>query len=255
MRLKGIRGFTLIELLTVIAIIAVLAALLFPVFARAKEQARMATCQSNMQKIQVALGNYFQDNSDNYPPLLLGFAERPDGLPWAPGDPGPVPANKIQHGFLYPFYIKNLEDFHCPDNQKNDPSLTTTAVMPPSCVLNGLVPTIGFLSIEVPPAFQARPVYYYMYDSYDISSFLQPDGKANGFQVVYSRDWTGVRGLDDRPNQMKYRNPPQDRTVATWCNYHTSVNGNDKVAVVTLAGKPGPRDYKIAVQKGWLMAN
>ena len=88
------RGFTLIELLTVIAIIAVLAALLFPVFNRAREQARMTACMANMHDIQLAVGQYFQDNSDNYPPLLFGYAERPDGLPWAPGDPGPVAANR-----------------------------------------------------------------------------------------------------------------------------------------------------------------
>ena len=249
------RGFTLIELLTVIAIIAVLAALLFPVFSRAKEAARQGTCISNMQKIQVALTQYFQDNSDNYPPLLLGFAERPDGLPWAPGDPGPVPANRIQHGFLYPFYLKSIDDFHCPDNTKKDMSLTTTAIFPPSSALNPLVPTVGFYGIDVPPAFQTRTAYFYQFDSYDISSFLQPDGTANGFQIVYSRDWTGVRGTADSPNQLKYRNPPQDRTVATWCNYHTSVAGADKTPIATLAGKPAPRDYKIVIQKGWNTAN
>src|SRR5207249_5104309 len=115
------------------------------------------------------------DNSDNYPPLILGFAERPDGLPWAPGDPGPVPANRIQHGFLYPQYIKGIEEFHCPDNTKKDMTLVTTAVFPPSSALSPLVPTIAFYGIDVPPAFQSRPAYFYMYDSYDISSFLQPN--------------------------------------------------------------------------------
>jgi len=52
--MKGNRGFTLIELLVVIAIIAILAAILFPVFAQAREKARSATCQSNQK--QLALG-------------------------------------------------------------------------------------------------------------------------------------------------------------------------------------------------------
>ena len=52
------RGFTLIELLVVIAIIAILAAILFPVFSRAREQARKATCQSNLKQISNALMMY-----------------------------------------------------------------------------------------------------------------------------------------------------------------------------------------------------
>ncbi len=55
------RGFTLIELLVVIAIIAILAAILFPVFARAREKARAASCQSNLKQIATALMMYTQD--------------------------------------------------------------------------------------------------------------------------------------------------------------------------------------------------
>lgn len=55
------RGFTLIELLVVIAIIAILAAILFPVFGRAREQARKATCQSNLKQLGLAAFMYVQD--------------------------------------------------------------------------------------------------------------------------------------------------------------------------------------------------
>src|SRR5688572_30373624 len=61
------KGFTLIELLVVIAIIAIPAAILFPVFARAREQARKATCISNLKQVGLALMQYVQDYDEIYP--------------------------------------------------------------------------------------------------------------------------------------------------------------------------------------------
>jgi prepilin-type N-terminal cleavage/methylation domain-containing protein/prepilin-type processing-associated H-X9-DG protein len=61
------RAFTLIELLVVIAIIAILAAILFPVFAQAREKARQATCQSNLKQIGTAILMYVQDYDECFP--------------------------------------------------------------------------------------------------------------------------------------------------------------------------------------------
>jgi len=62
------RGFTLIELLVVIAIIGILAAMVFPVFARARESARKAVCLSNVKNIALAIQMYLADNNDTLPP-------------------------------------------------------------------------------------------------------------------------------------------------------------------------------------------
>lgn len=63
------RGFTLIELLVVIAIIGILAAILFPAFAKARENSRRAACQSNLKQIALGLQMYMIDNNNCYPPL------------------------------------------------------------------------------------------------------------------------------------------------------------------------------------------
>ena len=62
------KGFTLIELLVVIAIIAILAAILFPVFAKAREKARQTSCTSNQRQVVLALQMYAQDNAETLPP-------------------------------------------------------------------------------------------------------------------------------------------------------------------------------------------
>jgi prepilin-type N-terminal cleavage/methylation domain-containing protein len=74
MRQRG--GFTLIELLVVIAIIAILAAILFPVFAQAREKARQTTCVSNLKQIGTAFMMYVQDYDETYPPWKRKMNEK-----------------------------------------------------------------------------------------------------------------------------------------------------------------------------------
>ena len=66
------KGFTLIELLVVIAIIAILAAILFPVFAKAREKARTSSCQSNLKQIGLAITQYVQDYDETLPQRYMG---------------------------------------------------------------------------------------------------------------------------------------------------------------------------------------
>ena len=64
---KSNKAFTLIELLVVIAIIAILAAILFPVFAQAREKARQTSCMSNERQLGLAVVQYVQDNDEMMP--------------------------------------------------------------------------------------------------------------------------------------------------------------------------------------------
>jgi prepilin-type N-terminal cleavage/methylation domain-containing protein len=76
------RAFTLIELLVVITVLALLSALLFPVFARARERARATQCRSNLRQIGGALKQYTQDWDETLPKVMLPPR---DGLSFVPG--------------------------------------------------------------------------------------------------------------------------------------------------------------------------
>jgi prepilin-type N-terminal cleavage/methylation domain-containing protein/prepilin-type processing-associated H-X9-DG protein len=113
MQKKHKTGFTLIELLVVIAIIAILAAILFPVFARARENARRAACQSNLKQLGLAFVQYAQDYDSRYPYNDDGGNGTPGkGEPDAPWGPFSRQINGWQHA-INP-YIKSVQIFKCP---------------------------------------------------------------------------------------------------------------------------------------------
>ncbi|MCD6351136.1 MAG: DUF1559 domain-containing protein [Armatimonadetes bacterium] len=97
------KGFTLIELLVVIAIIAILAAILFPVFAKAREKARQTSCLSNVKQLMLGLLMYAQDYDEKFPTYL-----------WGEGNSG-VPNSCTWWGGIYP-YVKNTQIYTCPSN-------------------------------------------------------------------------------------------------------------------------------------------
>ena len=95
------RAFTLIELLVVIAIIAILAAILFPVFQKVRENARRASCQSNLKQLELAFSQYTQDADEHMPYGNLPVATNIGPGGWA--------------GPLYS-YIKSPDVYRCPDD-------------------------------------------------------------------------------------------------------------------------------------------
>ncbi len=99
------QGFTLIELLVVIAIIAILAAILFPVFARARENARRSSCQSNLKQIGLGLIQYTQDYDEKYPVLRGGSTGNNVNGVWVITQP----------------YLKSTQIYQCP-SETNGPN-------------------------------------------------------------------------------------------------------------------------------------
>ena len=129
-------AFTLIELLVVIAIIAILAAILFPVFAQARESARLTSCASNFKQIGLAFRQYSQDYDENLPPRrLLNNATNKYLANW-------------KH-LVYP-YTKNYDIYKCPSN-------------PAAKFLDESDPALGNYDAGVTPTYRG---YFYYQDPY-----------------------------------------------------------------------------------------
>ncbi|MCW3062142.1 MAG: prepilin-type N-terminal cleavage/methylation domain [Capsulimonas sp.] len=146
-------GFTLIELLVVIAIIAILAAILFPVFAQAREKARSTACLSNLKQIGLAVVQYTQDNDERY--MYEYRDENGGGTAW-PNNPPTLPNGQLAGWYTAPLnnlassnwayelqpYIKNTQVMACPsapDQQGWNPPTTTDKIsyVATSYVLDG----------------------------------------------------------------------------------------------------------------------
>jgi prepilin-type N-terminal cleavage/methylation domain-containing protein/prepilin-type processing-associated H-X9-DG protein len=126
MNIRNRSGFTLIELLVVIAIISILAAILFPVFARAREKARQITCASNEKQLALAILQYNQDYDENFPagvsnPNNPGVSSPGEGLGWA--------------GEIYS-YVKSTGTFKCPDDSTSPTTVDGLSMVPVSYSIN-----------------------------------------------------------------------------------------------------------------------
>lgn len=110
-----LKAFTLIELLVVIAIIAILAAILFPVFARARENARRTSCMSNLKQQGLAILQYTQDYDEKFPLAIINITTPP--IP-----PGGIWSNNY---WFWPqlayAYHKSTQVFFCPSSSYPHP--------------------------------------------------------------------------------------------------------------------------------------
>ena len=138
------KGFTLIELLVVIAIIAILAAILFPAFARARENARRASCQSNLKQLMLGVFQYTQDYDEKMPPIVGG-------------------GNWMQ---ITQPYIKSTQLFTCPSDANPTDVVGTTTY-------NGVAP---FHTSYIYNAQMGRLVNFVTWNGISIAEIQNPAG-------------------------------------------------------------------------------
>jgi prepilin-type N-terminal cleavage/methylation domain-containing protein/prepilin-type processing-associated H-X9-DG protein len=185
------RGFTLIELLVVIAIIAILAAILFPVFAQARDSARQSTCLSNEKQLGTGLMMYAQDYDENLP-----------SWPYGKNDIRQSPIFKSGWGYsvwvpaLMP-YVKNEGVFACPNGPRTGTSFPNQAIAGPK----GQEMVVNLAYNE-----------YILNRDFGFSSIASLSGARNSvaditvigespYNGIY-QDWSDNFKIPDRPNRF-----------------------------------------------------
>jgi len=253
-------GFTLIELLVVIAIIAILAAILFPVFAQAREKARTISCTSNFKQIALSITMYVQDYDEVMPPLMWSTADFFVNYDWQTDLTWPQMTQP---------YIKNWQLHRCPsDPYANDATSLADMGYPSNAsglqkeYALGLTTDAGFNYMYLSPMNQQaqfrgvslaaiqKPAYCLMLaDSIWDRSASGPRGGGNWFieapSYWYSGTywWFGGWQIDDPTSWLQYG--------GTWPRHTETMNvayvdGHVKVQRIgDLLKGVNPRTYEV----------
>ena len=197
-------GFTLIELLVVIAIIAILAAILFPVFAKARENARRTTCISQMKQIGLAVLQYAQDNDEYY------YYQFADGQPVGGtlGAAMGAPAGRTFTDQLHP-YIKSEQVWHCISSASNGNGAPAKIPNRVTYHMNGLLNGKSMATVAVPA----------------MTALLRDSGSARAYDNCYLR-----------PTPVDYNFGGNDSSGATGAGTGYTLANTERTGVFGQAG-------------------
>ncbi len=198
------KGFTLIELLVVIAIIAILAAILFPVFAKAREKARQATCLSNQKQIGLAAMQYVQDYDETYPTSWI----TPDSY---------TTYQSTYMDMLVP-YMKSLDVWSCPSQPKPGWAFFTTSPTPgytprvPKCYMGNWSVITWFRAPATLASIKMPASTMMLFDAYDRNAETQMIVVLNGANYLY------LAGGSSRTDLLWPDGTPSSRTHSDGTN-------------------------------------
>jgi len=230
-------GFTLIELLVVIAIIAILTAILLPVFATVRENARASNSMSNMHAISTGLAQFELDHH-RYPDVLFGYAVPGAAMNQALDQAESVNQADMYFPGLYPEYVKDYRIFTDPNNNV---AFSATASVP----VNVLAPCDASQDAGCSGAAVGTLVptsrTFYKADAYDSSPAITNTNAIDTgtFVARYQSSWTNVDSAFDcaqsgslcgansenlYTHQLRWKNPPAETYVDS-TTYHVQQSG------------------------------
>ncbi len=226
-------GFTLIELLVVIAIIAILAAILFPVFARARENARRTSCQSNLKQIGLGLLQYVGDYDETLPFSFFGTSGNSTPA-------GSTPDNYKWMDAIQP-YLKSEQVFNCPSDSATNLYHFRDGLNYGSYGLNGAYgsgpdnttpPRSSTLYLVKMAALATPSTTVWVADNNNAPSTTNP----NGSQGFY---WNVSPTIDSTRTPRQLQNIVErhlDTTSILWCDGHVKAVKLDALAKPNAAG-------------------